>query len=113
MTNGARVAIGIALIAAFAAVAVLLPRAEPSERPDVYKLEKDGLRFTYHVISGTRGLFDLANDPKCLRNLAPERPADAQRLEDALERKLGVRDLAETREASRDAIERWHQLGYF
>ena len=113
MTNKARVGIGIALVAAFAAAAIAFVPAAPLEVPPVVQLEEGNLRFTYHVMTGTRGVFDLAADPKCLRNLAAERPEDARRMEEALERKWSVKDLSELQNARREDIRRWHENGYF
>jgi len=87
---------------------------EPAaEVPAILHYDSGGLRFTYHVPTGSEGLFDLAADPKMLTNLAPARPADAARLREELRRKIGVESLDDLRRARRDLIDRLHGLGYF
>jgi len=90
---------------------------EPSSIPPVLHYDEGGLRFTYHVVSADEGLFDLANDPKMLKNLRGERPEDFRRLREELIKRLkkttGVESLEEVRHARQDAIDRMRTLGYF
>ena len=59
-----------------------------AQPPPILRYEADGLRFMYHVPTGSESLFDLAADPGCLNNLALERPEETQRLRAALEQEL-------------------------
>jgi len=89
------------------------PRAEAADPvPSVLRIEERGLRYTYHVISGSEALFDLRADPGSLRNLLPTRAAEAARLRRALERQLGVSSLEQLRESRRHRIEELKALGY-
>lgn len=85
----------------------------PAEMPAVLQHDSGGLRFTYHVPTGIESLFDLAADPKMLKNLGPERPADLERMREEMRQKIGVESLEELRRAHRDLIERLRGLGYF
>ena len=69
--------------------------------------------FTYHTPTGTEGLFDRAADPKLVRNLAAERPADLERLRNEMLEKLDVETLEELRHPQQELIDRLHGLGYF
>jgi hypothetical protein len=85
------------------------PRTDP---PSVLRIEEDGLLYTYHLTTDTAALFDLAKDPHCLNNLALSRPQDAARLRHALERKLGIDDLNELKDADGQAAKALRGLGY-
>jgi hypothetical protein len=113
-----RVAIAAVLLGLFAAGLTMCIRRdtgpEPAAQvPAILHFDDGGLRFTYHVPTGSEGLFDVAADPKMLRNLAPERPDDTARLREELRRKLGVESLSDLRRARQDLIDRLHALGYF
>jgi len=105
------------LVAAVVAVAVAVARRgggdgpDPRVPPSLLEIERDGLRWTYHLPSGTEALFDLTTDPRCLRNLAPERAADADRLRKEAERREGE-SVERLREHYREQIERLRSLGY-
>lgn len=117
MTHRTRIALAALVLFVVAAIlGVCIHRdagqERPAEIPPVLQHESGGLRFTYHVPTGMEGLFDLAADPRMLKNLGRERPADLQRLREELERKIGVKSLEELRGAHRDLIERLRALGY-
>lgn len=117
MTNATRTVTAVVLIAAIAAAAILIPRSDrapvPGTIPPVVHHEEDGLVLSYHVMTGTFGLFDARNDPAKLKNLAKSRPADVERLRAALTKKLGLKDLEELRRATAEHLKRLHELGYF
>jgi hypothetical protein len=118
MTHRTRIALAalvLVIVAAVLGVCVHRDTAHepPAEMPAVLQHDSGGLRFTYHVPTGIEGLFDLAADPKMLKNLGPERPADLERLREEMKRKIGVESLEELRRAHRDLIERLRGLGYF
>lgn len=117
MKNRTRIGLALVTLAVFAGILfVAWNRERPAPRsavPAVVVHEEDGLRFTYHVPTATEGLFDLKSDPRMLKNLGPERPADVKRLRAALTKKLEVESLEELQHAHRDLIDRLHALGYF
>lgn len=117
VTNTARTLTAVVLIAAIAAAAILIPRSDPASDPGrvppVVHHEEGGLILSYHVMTGTVGLFDAKNDPAKLTNLAKSRPADVERLRAALTKKLGLKDLEELRHATKEHLESLHKLGYF
>jgi hypothetical protein len=80
--------------------------------PPVLSLDEGDLRYTYHVMSATEALFDLREDPRCLRNLLPGRAGDARRLRRRLESEWGVVSLDDLRERKRRMIEELETLGY-
>lgn len=69
------------------------PAAESPSPETVLRVEQDGLLYAFHMLTGTESLFDLEHDPRCLRNLAPWRPADVARLRNELERRRGIENL--------------------
>lgn len=118
MTHRARVAVAAILLFLFGAVLAVCVHhdtgPEPAAQlPAILRHDSGGLRFTYHVPTGSEGLFDIAADPKMLTNLAASRPADAARLREELRKSLGVESLADLRRAQQDLIDRLHGLGYF
>ena len=107
-----------ALLMAFVAGGFALA---PPERPGSSAREKlppileeteDGLLFTYHVLTGTEGLFDLRTDPRCLRNLLGERPDDAAVLRRRLCVRVRVDDLSELSDPEDPQLIRLRNLGY-
>jgi hypothetical protein len=80
--------------------------------PPVLSIEENGLRYTFHVTSGSEALFDLQSDPGQRQNLLPDRAEDARRLRKRLESELDVRSLEEFREFHREEIEQLRGLGY-
>ncbi len=90
MTRRTRAAAAVALLVVFAAglIGVCARHDGGVDNPSLLGIDDGGLRFTYHVLSGDEGLFDLAADPKMLRNLVRERPDDARRLRDELTRRV-------------------------
>lgn len=78
----------------------------------VLSVERDGLLFTYHVLTNTEGLFDLQRDPRLLNNLAETRASDAERLRGVLCQELGVGDLAELCDPDDPERARLRSLGY-
>lgn len=118
MTHRTRIALAAALlVAAAAALGVCFHKdaaqEPPAELPAVLFHDGGGLRFAYHVPTGIESLFDLAADPKMLKNLAAERPEDLSRLREEMQRKIGVESLEELRRAHQDLIDRLRGLGYF
>ena len=118
MTQKTRIILAVLALLVFGAVlAVCVRREPPTEMPSELRIDRGGLRFTYHVPTGHEALFDVASDPKMLKNLAAERPDDARRLRAELEEnvrsKAGVKSLEELRAAQREVIERLRRLGYF
>ena len=101
------------LAVAAAAVAVVVSRRndEHAPPPSLLEVERDGLRWTYHLPSGTEALFDVAKDPRCLENLAPSRRADCERLRKEVEDREG-KSVERLRESYREQIERLRSLGY-
>ena len=88
-------------------------RSEPGASvPSLLTLESDGLRYTYHVVSGSEALFEVRHDPELLRNLLSELTEDARRLRRRLEKNLGVRSLDDLRESRCQEIEDLKALGY-
>jgi hypothetical protein len=84
----------------------------PSTVPSILRIEENGLRYTYHVVSGTEALFDTHADPRALKNLAPDRPEDARRLRARLEEQLEVESLEDLRATQRETIRELESLGY-
>ena len=118
MTQRARIAVATLLLCLFGALlAVCVHRdagpAPPAQMPAILRHDSGGLRFTYHVPTGSEGLFDIATDPKMLTNLAAARREDTARLREELRKSLGVESLADLRRAQQDLIDRLHGLGYF
>ena len=89
---------------------------DPSSTPSLLHYDDAGLWYTYHVNSGDEGLFNLAADPKMLKNLAHERPDDLRRLRDELTKrvkaKYGVDSLEELGRRP-DVIDRMRGHQYF
>jgi len=85
---------------------------QPDSSPAILKYDKDGLRYTYHVPTASESLFDLAADPRCLVNLAQQRPDVLERMRAELEAELGVESLDVMREDFSEHIERLRDLGY-
>ena len=79
--------------------------------PAILEIEREGLRWTYHLPSGTEALFDLAKDPRCLDNLAQERRPDCERLRREVEEREGA-EIEALREHYRAQIDRMRSLGY-
>lgn len=75
-------------------------------------IERDGLRYEFQLATRAGSLFDLRRDPEQIDDLARERPDDARRLHDLLERQLGVENLEELCEASEERIRDVRALGY-
>ena len=92
------------LLGASALVVTRIDAEEPEARipPPVVEVERDGLRFAYHIPTGQASLFDVANDPHFLRNLIDDRPDDARRLQAEILRDFGVESLEDLREHYRD-----------
>ena len=106
-------AVVLAVLAVF--IGVVAMRAAPKQaegNPGVVHYDQGSLRYTYHLVSGTEGLFDLDADPRGLENLVTHRPDDARRLRQLLQVELGVGSLEELRAPYRDTIERLRALGY-
>jgi len=78
----------------------------------VLRYERDGLLYTYHVLTETEALFDLDGDPRCLENLKLIRWRDAVTLRRWLERELGVASLRELKDAEDPVLLRLKSLGY-
>ena len=99
-------------VAVFAAV----PRAEPAEgdpcEQAVVALEKDGVRYEFHVLTGTESLLDVRDDPDSLVNVLRGRESEAASLRRELEGKLGVSTLESLRARHAEAIRRLQALGY-
>lgn len=118
MTHRTRITLAALVLVAVAVVlGVCIHRdtaqEPPAEMPAVLLHDSGGLRFSYHVPTGIESLFDMAADPKMLKNLGPERPADLARLREELKKKIGVESLEELRRAHKELIDRLHGLGYF
>ena len=75
-------------------------------------MDEGSLRYTYHLVSGTEALFDIERDPRCLVNLARERPEEVRRLSRALADQLEVGSLEELRDLHQETIDRLRALGY-
>ncbi len=122
MSHRTRLALAAVVVAAVVLVVALAvchrdtaiePHATRLTSPAVVRYDAGGLRYTYHIPTGREFLFDLAADPRMLRNLADERPDDVRRMREELQRRIGVSSLDELRSAHRDTIERLEKLGYF
>lgn len=89
---------------------------ETGEIPAVLDIEDNGMRYTIHLPTGQEGLFDLGEDPRCLKNLAQKDPVTTRRLRMRLEERLrldtGVKDIEELRATYRERIEQLRALGY-
>ena len=112
MTARTRSTLVAVVLAAFVAMLAVC-RAAPGEMPSVYRYESGGLVFTYHTPTNTESLFDTAADPRMLRNLARERPADLVRLRDEFLKKNGIESVEELRHPQQDLIDRLRHNGYF
>ncbi len=84
----------------------------PPPVPSVLTYQSDGLRYTFHAVTGGEALFDVEADPSLLRNLLPPRFDDARRLRRLLEIELGVESLDDLREVHRTKIDELESLGY-
>jgi hypothetical protein len=87
-------------------------RVELDDSAAVLVLDHDGFRYTYHLISGTEGLFDISHDRATLINLNSDRPRMCRRFREMLEAREKVADLSDLRERYRNEIEGLRALGY-
>lgn len=99
-------------VGVYAAVHPAPAVAPDEESPAVLRIEEDGWLYTYHVPTDTEGLFDVQNDPRCLKNLLDSHRTEAARLRRTLERRLGVRDLREMLDPNDPTVENLRGLGY-
>ena len=116
MTNRTRNIVAVIVLVLFAAaLAVCTQRGRDPDStiPPVLQHRSGGLVFTYHTPTGTEGLFDRAQDPQMLHNLAAERPADLRRLREEMLKALEVESLEELRQPQQELIDRLRGLGYF
>jgi hypothetical protein len=92
MKHGTRATIAAVVLIVFglilASVCVDRDVAHDDSTPPVLHYDEGGLRYTFHVLSGDEGLFDLGADPKMLVNLVRDRPDDFRRLRDELRKRL-------------------------
>jgi hypothetical protein len=80
--------------------------------PAILNYERNGLLFTYHVLTSTEALFDLRQDPRCLKNLAELRPVERDSLRRLLCLKHGVLDLRELQDPNDPHLLLLRSLGY-
>jgi hypothetical protein len=107
------IAVVIAAAAAFGIAEVYAARARtPEAIPPLLSEEEDGLRYVFHVPTGTEALFELKFDPNAVRNVIALRPSDAARLRQRLESRWHVKCLSELRSAYGATIQRLRGLGY-
>lgn len=106
LAASALVVAGAALVGA--AVLVRTPR----EVRAVYTIERDGLRYEFHAVTGAESLWRTDARPGQQFNLIRDRAGDGRRLRRELEKELGVESLDELREEHRDVIEHLRELGY-
>jgi len=104
--------VALAFVAAIEFVVGSGAPARAEEVSGVFRIVQSGLLYTYHPLTGTESLFDLQEDPRCLRNLVSVRAEDARRLRDALCRDMGLADIRELRDASDSTLRRLRSLGY-
>jgi len=103
----------LVLLAGIALPMLLRESAADDGRPKaVLSIEHDGFLYTYHVPTDTEGLFDLADDPRRLRNLAPGLREETLHLRTLLTRDLGIEDLEDLRVHFEDSIRTLESLGY-
>jgi len=80
--------------------------------PSILEHEEAGLRYTYHVLTGTESLHDVRTDPRLLLNLLSERPNEARRMRRVLEQRIGIESLDLLRRDLSDRIRALESLGY-
>ena len=80
--------------------------------PPLLEIEHDGLRYVFHVTTGSEALYDLATDPDARSNVAEERPEDTLRLRGVLADEHAVEDLDTLRGEYQDRIDELRRLGY-
>jgi hypothetical protein len=78
----------------------------------VLEIRSGDLKYTYHVVSGTEGLFDLSRDPGMLTNQVRASWREGLLLRRRLERSLGVASLSETRPTGERDYEIMRGHGY-
>lgn len=110
--------LGAVALLALAAAGFTLSRgdsaraAQPEEGPPVVSLERDGLVYTYHVPTATEGLFDVAADPRRLKNLVEQKSETAKAMRQELQAQLGLQDLSELLDPNDRTVEALRSLGY-
>ena len=77
------------------------------------ELDLGGLRYAYYPLAKFEELYDLTTDPGCTRDLAPERPADVERMRGELEERLGLGDIHQLPGDHEKLREHLKGLGYF
>ena len=82
------------------------------ELPAVLEIEDGDLRYVYHLPTGQGSLYDLSEDPRAIRNVADDRPEDAERLRHKLEAAHGVENIEALRAQFKDSIDALRRLGY-
>ncbi len=75
-------------------------------------IESDGFRYEYHVPTGAEALYEVAGDPRCLKDVLAANRERGTSLRRELERRVGVGDLGDLRCRYEDTIRRLHALGY-
>ncbi len=80
--------------------------------PPVVHIEREGMLYSYHVITGTEALFDLRTDPECRKNLVTVRREEALRLRRELETDLELDSLDQLRDEDDPQIRILRSLGY-
>lgn len=112
-TCAAAAVLALAAGAALAAAGVPGERGTPpADRKGVMTLDEGGLRYAYQLITGDEALYDLSADPRQLRNLAPVRRADAERMRRALAERFDVEDVDVLRSLRAEEFRRLRSCGY-
>ena len=92
--------------------AVPVAPAAQSSPPSVVQVTEGDFHYSFHVVTGAEGLFDLSADPKALRNLADSKPELVLKLRQRLLREMRIQSFEELRAESQDTIDRLKALGY-
>lgn len=107
----------MAEFAAVPAPSTPLPRAavvtgRDGRTPTLVSIERNGLSYEFHTVTGTESLWDTALPVVERRNLIGERPDAARQLRAQLMLELGITDLESLRSEQQTAIDRLRRLGY-
>ncbi len=85
--------------------------AEPAVPPLVW-IEDGGLRYEFHLPTGSEGLYHVADDPFCTSNVIDDRPDEAKRLRSRLSERYDVPDIESLREHYKATTDALRSLGY-
>jgi hypothetical protein len=99
-------------VGALTAAVSVSPSPASADDGSVLSYEGAGHRYTYHLVTGDESLYDVAADPRELRDLSRCRPELTRELRRALEARLHVDSIESLRAGKSDTIRRLRSLGY-